>query len=70
MYFHVLGKMGKSDCCVSLLVMLVCHVMFRNSEPAMSKGKELRAELAKKTKRTSMPNIFIAGEGIGGHGGW
>eukprot|EP00913_Durusdinium_trenchii_P016284 g15303.t1 len=29
-------------------------------------GKELRAELAKKTKRTSMPNIFIAGEGIGG----
>lgn len=48
--------------------LLVCHVMFRNSEPAMSKGKELRAELAKKTKRTSMPNIFIAGEGIGGHG--
>ncbi|CAJ1400064.1 unnamed protein product [Effrenium voratum] len=29
-------------------------------------GKELRAELAKKTKRTSMPNIFIAGQGIGG----
>ena len=44
--------------------------MFRNSEPAMAKGKELRAELAKKTKRTSMPNIFIAGEGIGGHGDW
>ena len=29
-------------------------------------GKELRAELAKKTKRTSMPNMFIAGQGIGG----
>ena len=32
----------------------------------LRQGKELRAELAKKTKRTSMPNIFIAGEGIGG----
>lgn len=29
-------------------------------------GKELRAELAKMTQRTSVPNIFIAGEGIGG----
>jgi len=29
-------------------------------------GNQLRAELAKKTARTSMPNIFIAGEGIGG----
>jgi len=29
-------------------------------------GTQLRAELAKKTTRTSMPNIFIAGEGIGG----
>ena len=26
----------------------------------------LRAELAERTGRTSVPNIFIAGEGIGG----
>ena len=30
------------------------------------KGKALRAELAERTGRTSVPNIFIAGEGIGG----
>lgn len=29
-------------------------------------GYAIRAELAKKTGRTSMPNIFIGGEGIGG----
>lgn len=29
-------------------------------------GKHIRAELAKKTSRTSMPNIFIGGEGVGG----
>eukprot|EP00448_Togula_jolla_P039901 CAMPEP_0170645250 /NCGR_PEP_ID=MMETSP0224-20130122/42967_1 /TAXON_ID=285029 /ORGANISM="Togula jolla, Strain CCCM 725" /LENGTH=225 /DNA_ID=CAMNT_0010976429 /DNA_START=57 /DNA_END=735 /DNA_ORIENTATION=+ len=29
-------------------------------------GKQIRAELAKKTQRTSMPNIFIGGEGVGG----
>lgn len=29
-------------------------------------GKEIRAELAKRTKRTSVPSIFIGGEGIGG----
>ena len=30
------------------------------------KGKALRAELAERTGRTSVPNIFISGEGIGG----
>ena len=29
-------------------------------------GKALRAELAEMTGRTSVPNTFIAGEGIGG----
>mmetsp|Transcript_10728 Transcript_10728/g.15139 ORF Transcript_10728/g.15139 Transcript_10728/m.15139 type:complete len:216 (-) Transcript_10728:38-685(-) len=29
-------------------------------------GNQLRAELAKRTSRTSMPNIFIGGEGVGG----
>jgi len=29
-------------------------------------GKQLKAELAKRTKRTSAPNIFIGGQGIGG----
>jgi glutaredoxin 3 len=31
-----------------------------------AEGMALRAELAQRTGRTSMPNIFIAGEGIGG----
>ena len=30
------------------------------------KGKAFRAELAERTGRTSVPNIFISGEGIGG----
>ena len=29
-------------------------------------GKALRAELAERTGRTSVPSTFIAGEGIGG----
>jgi len=29
-------------------------------------GMQIRAELAKKTARTSMPNTFVGGEGIGG----
>jgi glutaredoxin 3 len=29
-------------------------------------GKALRAELGRRTGRTSQPNIFIAGRGIGG----
>lgn len=29
-------------------------------------GKHIRAELAERTKRTSMPNIFIGGQGVGG----
>ena len=69
MVFPCIGNNAENLIAV-LVYLLVCHVMFRNSEPAMSKGKELRAELAKKTKRTSMPNIFIAGEGIGGHRDW
>ena len=32
----------------------------------MEGGMAIRAELAKKTGRTSMPNIWIGGEGIGG----
>lgn len=32
----------------------------------ISDGMALRAELAEKTGRTSMPNIWIGGEGIGG----
>ena len=32
-----------------------------------NKGKHIRAELAKLTKRTSMPNIYISGESIGGY---
>ena len=31
-----------------------------------AEGKALRAELAERTGRTSMPNIWIAGKGIGG----
>ncbi len=31
-----------------------------------AQGKALRAELAHRTGRTSVPNIFIGGEGIGG----
>lgn len=30
------------------------------------RGKALRAELAERTGRTSVPNTFIGGEGIGG----
>lgn len=29
-------------------------------------GMQIRAELAKSSSRTSMPNIFIGGEGVGG----
>lgn len=29
-------------------------------------GTQIRAELAKLTSRTSMPNIFIGGQGVGG----
>ena len=32
----------------------------------MADGMALRAELAEKTGRTSMPNIWIGGQGIGG----
>jgi len=32
----------------------------------MPDGNAFRAELAKMTDRTSMPNIFIAGQGVGG----
>lgn len=31
-----------------------------------AEGNQIRAELAKKTQRTSMPNIFIGGESVGG----
>lgn len=34
----------------------------------MSDGQKYRAALAERTGRTSMPNIFIAGVGIGGFG--
>jgi len=29
-------------------------------------GKQIRAVLAERTRRTSMPNIFIGGQGVGG----
>mmetsp|Transcript_52919 Transcript_52919/g.115567 ORF Transcript_52919/g.115567 Transcript_52919/m.115567 type:complete len:209 (-) Transcript_52919:144-770(-) len=32
----------------------------------MEDGNAIRAVLAERTKRTSMPNIFIGGEGVGG----
>lgn len=31
-----------------------------------AEGMQIRAELAERTKRTSMPNIFIGCQGVGG----
>jgi len=34
--------------------------------PSAPQGKAIRAELAKRTERTSVPNVFIAGKSVGG----